>query len=192
MGLGVKRLPPSAVQAWRELTRETIVDARIFTLERSVAVSPVDDQPHTFHRIGSVDWVQILPITADDEAILVRQYRHGAERITLELPGGLIDEGEEPATAALRECLEETGYRARSARPLGAVNPNPALFRNWLHSFYATDVEPESAIQNTGTEITEVVRVPVSDLEGLLVSGEINHALVAATLWRYLSLHRHR
>jgi len=188
----VKRLPPSALQAWRELERETVADGRIFTLERSVAVSPVDGEPRTFHRIDSVDWVQILPITADDEAILVRQYRHGAQRITLEMPGGLIDEGEEPATAALRECLEETGYRAHIARPLGAVNPNPALFKNLLHSFYAPDAEPESAIQNTGTEITEVVLVPVSDLEGLLVSGEIDHALVAATLWRYLSLHRRR
>jgi 8-oxo-dGTP pyrophosphatase MutT (NUDIX family) len=188
----MRRLPPSAVQAWRELTRETVMDARIFTVERSIAVSPGDNQPHTFHRIGSVDWVQILPITADDEAVFVRQYRHGAQRITLEVPGGLIDEGEEPAAAALRECLEETGYRAHHAQPLGAVNPNPALFRNLLHSFYATDAEPEKAIQNTGNEITEVVLVPVSDIERLLVSGEINHALVAATLWRYLSVHRRR
>jgi ADP-ribose pyrophosphatase len=188
----VKRLPPSAVQAWPELSRETVVDARIFTLERSVSASPVDNQPHTFHRIGSVDWVHILPITEGDEAVLVRQYRHGAQRITLELPGGLIDKGEEPAAAALRECLEETGYRARTARPLGVVNPNPALFRNLLHSFYATDAKPESAIQNTANEITEVVLVPVSDLEDLLAAGEIDHALVAATLWRYLSLHRRR
>jgi ADP-ribose pyrophosphatase len=187
----MRRLPPSAVQAWSELTRETVLDARIFTVERSVALSPVDRQAHTFHRIGSVDWVQILPITADDEAILVRQYRHGAQRVTLELPGGLIDEGEQPAAGALRECLEETGYRARTAQSLGVVNPNPALFRNLLHSFYATDAVPEGGILNTGTEITEVVLVPVSDLEGLLLSGEINHALVAATLWRYLSQHRH-
>jgi ADP-ribose pyrophosphatase len=188
----VKRLPPSAVQVWRELSCETVADARIFTLERSVAVSPVDAEPRAFHRIGSGDWVQILPITVDDEAILVRQYRHGAQRITLEMPGGLIDEGEEPATAALRECLEETGYRAPAARPLGAVNPNPALFRNLLHSFYAPGAALEGVIKNTGTEITEVVLVPVSDLEDLLVSGEIDHALVAATMWRYLSLHRRR
>ena len=188
----MKRLPPSALGAWRELSRETVADGRIFTLERSIAVSPVDGEPRTFHRIESVDWVQILPITADDEAVLVRQYRHGVQRITLEMPGGLIDAGEDPATGALRECLEETGYRARAARPLGVVNPNPALFANRLHCFFATDAEPEGAIQNTGTEVTEVVLVPVSDLEGLLVSGEIDHALVVATLWRYLSLHRRR
>ena len=183
------RLPPSKLGSWRELSRETVADARIFTVERSMAESPVDGEPRPFHRIRSVDWAQLLPITADNEAVMVRQYRHGAQRITLEMPGGLIDAGEDPATAALRECLEETGYRAHSAHPLGAVNPNPALFTHRLHSFYATGVEPERAIQNTGTEVTEVVLVPVADLESLLLAGEIEHALVAGTLWRYLRIH---
>jgi ADP-ribose pyrophosphatase len=188
----VKRLPPSGLEVWRELSRETVADCRIFTVERSVAASPFDGTAHAFYPIRSVDWVQILAVTADDEAVLVRQYRHGAQRITLEMPGGLIDEGEDPATAALRECLEETGYRARAAQPLGVVSPNPALFQNRLHSFFATEARPEGAIQNTGTEVTEVVLVPVANLEDLLVSGEIDHALVAATLWRYLRLHRPR
>jgi ADP-ribose pyrophosphatase len=185
----MKRLPPSKVGQWRELSRETIADGRIFTVERSVAESPVDGKPRPFHRIRSVDWAQILPITADNEAVLVRQYRHGSQRVTLEIPGGLIEAGEDPATAALRECLEETGYRARLARPLGVVNPNSALFAHRLHSFFATDVEPEGAIQNTGSEVTEVVLVPVADLEGLLLAGEIDHALVAGTVWRYLRIH---
>jgi 8-oxo-dGTP pyrophosphatase MutT (NUDIX family) len=183
------RLPASKLGSWRELSAETVADARIFTVERSMAQSPVDGEPRPFHRIRSVDWAQLLPITASNEAVMVRQYRHGSQRITLEMPGGLIDAGEDPATAALRECLEETGYRARSAQPLGVVNPNPALFAHRLHSFYATGVEPERAIQNTGTEVTEVVLVPVADLEGLLLSGEIDHALVAGALWRYLRVH---
>ena len=183
------RLPPSKLGSWRELSRETVADARIFTLERSMAESPVDGQARPFHRIRSVDWAQLLPITANNEAVMVRQYRHGPQRVTLEMPGGLMDPGEDPATAALRECLEETGYRARNAQPLGTVNPNPAIFTHRLHSFFATGVEPERAIQNTGTEVTEVVLVPVADLEGLLLAGEIEHALVAGTLWRYLRMH---
>jgi len=183
------RLPPSRLGAWPELSRETVADGRIFTVEQSLAVSPVDGKARTFHRIQTADWVQILPITSNGEAVLVRQYRHGTQRITLEMPGGLMDPGEDPATGALRECLEETGYRARTARPLGFVYPNPALFANRLHSFYATEAELEGAIQNTGSEVTEVVLVPVAELEGLIVSGEIDHALVVATLWRYLRFH---
>lgn len=182
-------IPPSRLGSWRELSRETIADGRIFTVERSMAESPVDGKSRPFHRIRSVDWAQLLPITANNEAVLVRQYRHGSQRITLEMPGGLIDAGEDPPTAALRECLEETGYRALSAQPLGVVNPNPALFAHRLYSFYATGVEPERAIQNTGSEVTEVVLVPVADLEGLLLAGEIEHALVAGALWRYLHIH---
>ena len=183
------RVPPTKLEHWRELERQTVADGRIFTLERSLAVSPIDGEARTFHRIQCVDWVQVLPITTSGEAVLVRQYRHGAQRITLEMPGGLIDPGEDPATGALRECFEETGYRARIARPLGFVNPNPALFANRLHSFYATEAKLEGAIQNTGREVTEVVLVPVAELEGLIVSGEIDHALVVATIWRYLRFH---
>ncbi len=185
----MKRLPPTALAPWRELKRETIADCRIFEVERSLALSPVDGEPRTFHRIQSVDWAQIVPITADAEVVLVRQYRHGDQRISIEIPGGLIDPGEDPATAALRECLEETGYRAREALPLGVVAPNPALFGNRLHAFYAVDAEPERAVQNTGSEVTEVVLVPVAELEEFLLAGEIDHALVAGTLWRYLRLH---
>lgn len=185
----MKELPPSQLGPWLEVEHTSVANCRIFSVERSRAVSPLDDQPYTFHRIVSVDWAQILPITADGEAVLVRQYRHGARRVTLEMPGGLIDAGEDPAAAALRECLEETGYRGRRAEPLGVVSPNPALFTNRLFTFYATGVEPERAVQNTGTEVTEVVLVPVADLEDLLLKGEIDHALVAGAMWRYLKAH---
>jgi 8-oxo-dGTP pyrophosphatase MutT (NUDIX family) len=177
---------------WREIRREPVADCKVFSVERSIAVSPADGLPHTFHRIHSPEWAQILPITAAGEAVLVRQYRHGCQRPTLEIPAGLVDPGEDPATAALRECLEETGYLAREALPLGVVSPNPALFANRLHSFFAVDVELERGVQNTATEFTEAVLVPVERLEGMLLSGEIDHALVAATLWRYLYLHRPR
>lgn len=185
----MRKLPPSKLRPWQEVERTHVADCRIFSLERSRAISPFDDRPYAFHRIVSVDWAQILPITADGEAVLVRQYRHGARRVTLEMPGGLIDAGEDPATAALRECLEETGYRARTAQPLGVVSPNPALFTNRLFTFYATGVERERAVQNVGTEVTEVVLVPVTELEELLLAGEIDHALVAGAMWRYLKLH---
>jgi len=183
------RVPRTALGEWTEVTREPVADCRIFSVERSIARSPADGTPHTFHRIRCADWAQVLPITAGGDAVLVRQYRHGSQRMTLEIPAGMLDPGEDPATAALRECLEETGYRARQAISLGTVNPNPALFANRLHSFFATDVEPERTVQNTSTEFTEPVLVPVRELEGLLLDGQIEHALVAATVWRYLRLY---
>lgn len=177
---------------WREVERAQIADCRVFTVERSVAASPVDGTFHTFYRINSTDWAQVLPITRNDEAVLVRQYRHGSQCVTLEVPAGLVERGEDPAQAALRECLEETGYRARHVESLGVVFPNHALFANRLHAFFAVDVELAGSIKNTGTEQTNVVLVPVSDLPRMLSSGEIDHALNAALLWRYLYEHRAR
>ena len=184
------RLPPTALEAWRELERETVADCRIFEVERSTAVSPVDGEAaRRFIASNPSIGRRSCRSRPTTKLVLVRQYRHGDQRITLEIPGGLIDPGEDPATAALRECLEETGYRARAALPLGVVAPNPRYSHNRLHAFYAVDVEPERAVQNTGTEVTEVVLVPVAELEDLLLAGEIDHALVAGTLWRYLRLH---
>jgi 8-oxo-dGTP pyrophosphatase MutT (NUDIX family) len=124
----------------------------------------------------------------DDEVVFVRQFRHGSEGISLEIPGGMVDPGEDPQVAAVRECLEESGYQAGSVESLGVLNPNPALFPNKLHTYVARQCEGIGAIANTSTEHTEVELVPMKDLPELLQSGAIDHALVAATLWRLLYL----
>ena len=173
---------------WRELKQELVAECRIFSVERSFAVSPHDGATHDFYRIRTTDWVQIVPITRDREVVLVRQYRHGSQSATLEIPGGLIEPGEQPAVAALRECLEETGFRGAEACDLGVLNPNPALFGNRLHAFYAENVERVAAVQNLEREHTVVELVPLGNLEGMLLRGEIDHALVVAALWRYLRI----
>lgn len=171
---------------WRELDRETLLDCRVFRVERSHAVSPEDGGEHEFFRLRNGDWAQIVPVTADDEIVMVRQYRHGSSSIVLEIPGGLVDAGESPADAAVRECLEETGYAADAVTGLGSINPNPAYHTHRLHAFIARDVHQVAAPQITSTEQTEVVLVRVNDVRELLVSGSIDHALVAGTLWRFL------
>jgi 8-oxo-dGTP pyrophosphatase MutT (NUDIX family) len=181
-----------SIKEWREVAREPVADCRVFSVERSIADSPVDGTRHDFYRIHSGSWAQIVPVTKEGDVVLVRQYRHGASKVTLEMPAGLVDPGEDPAEAALRECLEETGYRARNPISLGDVNPNPALFANRLYAYLATDVVPERAIRNIGAEETEVVLVPTRELPKLMLNGTFDHALVLATLWRYLHEHARR
>jgi ADP-ribose pyrophosphatase len=171
---------------WREIRKEQLFDCRVFTVERSVSASPFDGSERVFFRISSRDWAQIIPLTAAGEVVMVRQFRHGSMRIELEIPGGIVDPGEEPAEAAIRECLEETGYLATSVRPLGSVNPNPAMHPHRLHGFVAESVSKVAAIQNSDTEQTEVVLVPVTELPERLIGGEIDHSLVATMLWRFL------
>jgi ADP-ribose pyrophosphatase len=168
---------------WRALETETLQECKVFTVGRTLAESPHTGAVHPFYRIDSGDWVNVVPVTPDDEIVMVRQYRHGSREVTLELPGGLVDPGESPDVAASRELLEETGFRGGPVRRLGDVNPNPALFGNTCHTFLVEDVVEIDAIQNGETEETVVELVAAADVPQLLARGAITHALVVAGLF---------
>lgn len=169
-------------KAWRELERESLHDCRVFQVSRAWTQSPHDGRKHAFYRIDADDWVNVIPLTAADEVVMVRQFRHGSGATTLEIPGGIVDPGETPGAAAARELREETGYRAASVRALGAVNPNPALFGNRVHTYLAEGCQPEGAIENSATEETIVELVPRAEIPDRLRVGDIDHALVIAAL----------
>lgn len=147
--------------------------------------SPATGESHPFYRIESPEWVNVAALTAQDELVLVRQFRQGSRDVTLEVPGGMVDPGESPAEAAGRELLEETGYRAGRLESLGSINPNPALFANRVHMWVALDCEPVAPICNGATEETSVELMPLADLERAVRAGEFDHALVVATLYHF-------
>ena len=172
-------------QPWEVVETERIQECKVFAVNRSMARSPRTGEVHPFFRIEADEWVNVVPITADDQVVMVRQYRHGSREITLEIPGGIVDPGETPAEAAARELLEETGYRADRVESIGWVNPNPAIFENRCHTFLAPEVVPVAPIQNTQLEETSVELVSVSEVPHLLRQGKIPHALVVAALYWY-------
>ncbi|MEX0940967.1 MAG: NUDIX hydrolase [Pseudomonadales bacterium] len=174
------------IKPWTRKGTKMLADCRIFTLHESTSVSPETDKEHQFYYIETGDWVNVVPVTTANELVCIRQFRHGSEDITLEIPGGMIDMGEEPVAAAARECLEETGYEPGELVSLGVLSPNPALFPNRLHTFVAPNAKRVGDIENSSTEQTEVQLIPMEQVVEFLVSGEIDHALVAATLWRML------
>jgi len=176
------RVPP-----WEVVATEQLQDCAVFSVSRLTSRSPRSGELHPFYRIEAEPWVNVVPVTEDGQLVMVRQFRHGAGRVTLEIPGGIVDPGEEPGQAASRELLEETGFAARELRPIGVVNPNPALFANRVHTYLASGAHRVGEIQNAGHEETVVELVPEARVPELLRQGEIDHALVIAALhWWHL------
>jgi 8-oxo-dGTP pyrophosphatase MutT (NUDIX family) len=171
--------------AWELVAREELQDCAVFRVTRSLARSPRTGELHPFYGILADAWVNVVALTPAGELVMVRQWRHGAARVTLEIPGGVVDPGESPAQAAARELLEETGFGGGRLEPLGSVNPNPALFANRVHTFLVRGVERLAEIRNGDTEETSVVLVPRDALPELLRSEAIDHALVVAALFRF-------
>jgi 8-oxo-dGTP pyrophosphatase MutT (NUDIX family) len=171
------------VARWTQIEEELVADMRIFRLMRLSARSPRTGMVRDLARVHAGDWVNVIPLTTELEVVLVRQYRHGIDDITLEIPGGLIDPGESPLQAALRETQEETGYSGGTATLIGVVEPNPAFIDNRCHSFLLEGCRRTHELALDEGEDIEVVTVPLTQIPQLIASGEIRHALVICAFW---------
>ncbi len=168
---------------WRRTRSGEEHDFTILRIREDHFADPRDGSEHPRVILTAPDWVNVVALTPEREALLVRQFRFGVEANSLEIPGGMVDEGETPAEAAARELEEETGFRAASWAFLGAVHPNPALQRNRCHSYLALGCQPLPSGRPATDEDLEVVRVPASSLERLIQEGAITHALVVNAVY---------
>jgi 8-oxo-dGTP pyrophosphatase MutT (NUDIX family) len=134
-------------------------------------------------------WVNVVAVTAQDELVLVRQFRPGLGAVHFEIPAGVVDEGEEVGVAARRELREETGYAGGRWSLLTRLSANPALQDNWTTTYLAEGVERAGEPAPEATEDLRVHLVPVAEAARLIDDGDMIQALHAAPLLRYL-LHR--
>jgi 8-oxo-dGTP pyrophosphatase MutT (NUDIX family) len=165
--------------AWKLGARHPGADYRVFKTSFVDGTHP-RGLTKRFSVIEAVDWVNVIAVTPDERVVLIRQYRVGIEKVCLEIPGGMVDPGEDAETAAARELVEETGYTAQTWQKLGVVAPNPAIMNNYLHSFLALGAEKTHEQRLEGSEIIEVELVPLRNVRELLHNGTIEHALVVA------------
>ncbi len=159
----------------------------VFSVRTDTACCPRTGQEHDFYILESQDWINVIPLTPDEQVVMVKQYRHGTREITLEIPGGLVDPGDTPADAARRELLEETGYEAKEVLFLGSACPQPAILSNRSITYLARDVRKVQAPQLDDTEDIEIVLVPLSEIPDLIRKGEIDNAMVILAFYWYLT-----
>jgi 8-oxo-dGTP pyrophosphatase MutT (NUDIX family) len=180
--MGVVPMPP---KLWEILSSKPEKACRVFNLRIDHARSPRTGVSHDFYVLESTDWVNVIPLTPEQNVVLIRQYRHGIRENTLEIPGGLVEEGDTPEQAARRELAEETGYREREMVYLGYVYPNPAILDNKCHTFLARDVLIDGKQDQDEKEDIEVLVRPLADVPRLIRDNEITHALVLAAFYRF-------
>ena len=170
---------------WQVVSTTKDKSYRVFNLRTDRAVSPRTGKAHRFFIIESSPWVNVIPLTPQNEVVLVRQYRHGTQDVTLEIPGGLVETSDSPAGAAGRELMEETGYGAGEIIPLGLVHPNPAIQNNACYTYLAKDVYLSGEQDQDDKEDIQVVLRPLAAIPDIIRKGEITHALVLAAFYRY-------
>lgn len=175
-------MPP---EKWKVISSRRDKSYRVFSLRTDRAVSPRTGQDHDFFILESSSWVNIIPLTPQNEVVMVRQYRHGTRDVTLEIPGGLVEHNDNAEKAARRELFEETGYQASEMILLGSVHPNPAIQNNLCYTFLARDVSLAGDQQQDEKEDIEVLLRPLTAIPHLIRNGDITHALVLAAFYRF-------
>ena len=143
-------------------------------VERMVRFQEGQD-PQPYHAVGQADYVGVLALTDDDRVPLIRQYRPAIEGYSLELPAGLLEDGETPQACAERELAEETGFGAGRWVALGTLDPDTARLSNRFHGFFALNLKPIDPW--TPEPGVETIALPRSEFLDLVLTGRFVHAL---------------
>ena len=172
--------------AWRLAAPIPGHDYKIFRTAFADGTNPRTGAITRFSLIDAGDWVNVIALTTDERVVMLRQYRPGIDRVCLEIPGGMIDPGEDPLAAGLRELAEETGYTGGHAELIGKVAPNPAIQNNALYTVLVTGVTLTQPPEPDPGEVLAVHTAPIAEVLDQVRTGAIEHALVVVAFAHYV------
>lgn len=167
----------SAQLKWKYVGGRETFRCPIFSIEEEQWTHSSLDSAN-FYVLNTRDWAVAIAMNENREVLMVRQFRFGVRRMTLEFPGGLIDANESPEAGSKRELLEETGYSGQVITALGSVTPNPAFQSNRCHYFLYEGLEQVHSGEPDTHESFELVWIPLNELDALVQSGQIEHGVV--------------
>ena len=171
------------LKKWEILSTRELFKTKIFSLNEDMVVSPEKGNSHPVWSLNVSNWVNIIPVTNDNKVVLVNQYRFGNRDITTEIPGGMVDPGESPKEAAVRELYEETGYESSNVIEIGKVLPNPALMGNYAFTYLALESKKTGKQKLDGMEDIEILEVPLDEIPRYIDQGKIEHSLVISAFY---------
>ena len=162
----------------KNLCKDDFVEARLHDYEL-----PDGSRMENFLVLFERDGVHVVAITPDDEVLLVQQYRAGVDGFTLECPAGFLEDGEDPLERAQHELREETGYEAETWHLLGMLNPMPHRAHKTDHVFLAVGARRQTGQELDETEFVRWRRVPMAQIEQMILGGSITSSTVIALFY---------
>lgn len=177
----------SPTRSWSDLDVETVFSVPFVSISRTHSVREGDQKNARFYRLHFPDWANIFAITPENEVVFVHQFRQGVMEYTLELPGGVLEAGEDPVEGAKRELVEETGFTAEEWIQLGPVYPNPAIQDNRCFTFIAKNARRTHPTAFDADEELELEMIPLAQVAGSTLHGQVTNAVIVAGLARALA-----
>lgn len=172
----------SKLPRWEKLSDAPLAHTPIFDLQSARYRHPGRAVERDFVVLHPPDWVNVVAVTPEREVVLVRQFRFGTDAFSWEVPGGVIERGEDPVAAGVRELGEETGYVGVGARKIGWVHPNPAIQSNRCHFVLVEAAVPSAALAWDPDEEIEVATASLAEVRARIDAGEITHGLTLNAL----------
>ncbi len=173
---------------WKLLKQTPGPELKVFKSRFEERLNPRNNKVLECLILDSRDWVNVVALTPARETVLVKQFRFGSGAVTIEIPGGVIDNGEEHEAAAKRELREETGYTSTKWTYLGASEPNPAILNNLCHHWLAEDVKKCYAIDLDEGEDIAIFTAGLDEIRKAVKSGRLRHALALTGLSKVFDL----
>jgi ADP-ribose pyrophosphatase len=173
---------------WKQTSKEQVFKSFLFKVFKVGFRSERSGKEGFFDVLESKSWVNVVPITRQNQVLMVKQFRYGTGQETLEFPAGAIESGQTPMDAVKRELLEETGGLGLVAET-GSTHPNPAFLNNICYHFVATDVEVTKGQSLDEYEEIEILSFPLDEIDQMIADGKITHALSIAS-WYFATRSR--
>lgn len=176
----------SEIKKWKTLSSEYVFRRPWLTARRDKVQLPNGVINDEFYILEYPTWVNVLAVTEDGKYVMVEQFRQGLGDVFTELCAGVVEEGEDPETAARRELEEETGYTGGEWELLSVISGNPSVTNNLTYCFLARGVRPTTTQHLDSTEDIAVKLLTHEELVEMMERDEMKQALMAAPIWKYL------